>query len=192
MKNDFSDFLINEYNNIAAAHFRSKESIASFFRYYLIVMAIPITAFSVFEHLDESGKYVSCLGNDIILFLVSLIGLIGFFLFLYVINQKFTSILYARTVNGIRCYFYNDSSLSEENEAEIRVLPKRKDLPDYFEPTFLPVIAVYALINSFYLSVIVYSYSSLLCSTLFYFVIVIFHFLIYILKAYFREKEARR
>ncbi len=39
---DFEDYLQNGYRSIAVAHFRTNEGIASFFRYYLLIMSAPI------------------------------------------------------------------------------------------------------------------------------------------------------
>lgn len=44
MAKEFEDFLLAEYTNIVQAHFKSIETISSFFRYYLLIMSIPLTA----------------------------------------------------------------------------------------------------------------------------------------------------
>lgn len=41
---DCSDFQLKEYENISQAHFKTNEMIAAFFRYYLLIMAIPVTS----------------------------------------------------------------------------------------------------------------------------------------------------
>jgi len=46
-KKDFNDFLLKEYDNIAQAHFNTKQTLTAFFRYYLLIIALP-APFSAF------------------------------------------------------------------------------------------------------------------------------------------------
>lgn len=52
---DFSDFQIKEYENISQAHFKTNEMVSAFFRYYIIVMAIPISSVgaAIFGKIDS-------------------------------------------------------------------------------------------------------------------------------------------
>ena len=40
---DFTQFQLKEYENISQAHFKTNEVLATFYRYYLLITAIPIT-----------------------------------------------------------------------------------------------------------------------------------------------------
>ena len=60
----------------------------------------------------------------------------------YVINLRCDAVLYARTINGIRNYFYETKKLDIESENRYRVLIKRTQTPRYFEPTYFFVRSV--------------------------------------------------
>ena len=53
---DFHAYLTTEYKNIAEAHFRTIEAISSFFRYYLLIMSVPIALLSGFVGLLSNTK----------------------------------------------------------------------------------------------------------------------------------------
>src|SRR2546430_169748 len=42
-KDSYETFLLSEYQQIAAAHFKAGETIASFFKHYLVIAALPMT-----------------------------------------------------------------------------------------------------------------------------------------------------
>lgn len=44
----FSEFLLREYDNIANAFFNIKNSISLFFRYYILIASVPVTVFYFF------------------------------------------------------------------------------------------------------------------------------------------------
>lgn len=80
--------------------------IATFFRYYVLVMAIPITvvvsAVSAGSYVDKSGHWPQLVGA---LFLM--IAAIGHLIGLYISGLKYKAVLYARAVNGVRHYFHH-------------------------------------------------------------------------------------
>ena len=39
----FSKFMLEEYKNISSAHFNANNAVASFFKYYLVVISLPIS-----------------------------------------------------------------------------------------------------------------------------------------------------
>jgi uncharacterized HAD superfamily protein len=152
----FCDYLLAEYDNIAQAHFKTMETISTFFKHYLVIMSIPITFLIISLNVfSEKGKgfetSISHLGLFplIILLIVSLSGL-G--VLIYIINLRMDAILYARTINGIRKYFYDNSSLNVGEGLFMRVLPQTTHLPPYSENRyFLPVVLTFALLDGFYL-----------------------------------------
>jgi hypothetical protein len=151
---DFEDFLLEEYQNIAQAHFKSIETISTFFRYYLLIMSIPISVIAVISQISSEKINISfIIANynipiSILLFCISFIGL-G--IFSYVANLRLDAILYARAVNGIRKYFYDESSIDLNLKIRMRALPQSPQLPLYYEKSlFLPVVFVFGLMNSLY------------------------------------------
>lgn len=149
---DFSDFLLSEYEHISNAHFEMTKQVSIFIRYYLILISAPAIIFSTYGKDLLSFKKILTgedfgLNNYIAVFCL-IISIIGVLMCIYIINIKQNGILYARTVNGVRNYFYKNSISVDENS--IRVLPINKDVPKYFEKRFLPIVLTFALINSFY------------------------------------------
>jgi len=141
-----------EYGNIAEAHFRTIEAISSFFRYYLIIMALPITLYSAIIGLSpQIGQFIYALA--VLASIVSLIiAFVGFFVLLYIVNLRMDVILYARTVNSIRKHFYDNADLDLETKLRMRTLPQTSSQPGYFEPSyFLPVVASFSVFNTVYL-----------------------------------------
>ena len=150
----FKDFLISEYNNIAEAHFNTVNTISNFFRYFLLIITIPIPiVVFLFQQLEgikvdainRSIKSLAGMGS-VILFFVSICVVA------YIINLRFDAILYARTINGIRKYFYDLSEMDIFDLKKIRVLPVNVSTPWYREWRFFyPVILALSSINGFYL-----------------------------------------
>jgi uncharacterized HAD superfamily protein len=60
-------------------------------------------------------------------------------------------VLYARTVNGIRKYFYNKINKDFERIIKTKVLPYATTRPPYYEPIFFfPVVFCFIIINATY------------------------------------------
>lgn len=141
-KNSFDEFLLAEYNNIAQAHFNTVNSLANFIKHYIAIASVPLAAAAIILNAEGSkatqffGEYPLTL--PLFLTMVSVIGLV---VLAYVINIRFDTLLYARTVNGIGKYFYDRSQLTFEDEIKIRALPRTINLPNYVEP--LPTVHVH-------------------------------------------------
>ena len=150
---DFERYLLAEYQNVAQAHFNSIEAVSSFFRYYLILLAIPITLtgfFSVFSSREEILQIISSLRVPVAS-ISFVIALVGFLVLLYLINLRLDVILYARVVNGIRKYFYDQAEIDLSAKLRLRVLPQSPLLPGYGEwRYFLPVVLSFAVFDTFY------------------------------------------
>lgn len=184
---NFKDFLLKEYSNIAQAHFTSIEAISKFFRYYLIIMSIPLSTIAIISKIGSNNKELLNISNQykspvaILLFSISIIGLgiLG-----YIINLRLDVVLYARVVNGIRKYFYDKYHEDINLKLRYRVLPQSPQLPPYLEKSyFFPVVGVFSVMNSLYF-LLGYWYLSTPIIFIRWWVIatllfLIFHFLIY-------------
>src|SRR4051812_24925950 len=107
----FNKFQIEEYKNISNSHFESVKQVSLFFRYYLLVLAAPVFIFTLIADKDRGLKpYLENELPDVVYNIVCIyfviIGIVGFLLLLYVINLRHDAVLYARTVNRVRRYFY--------------------------------------------------------------------------------------
>lgn len=153
----FEGFLTSEYENIAQAHFKSIETISQFFRYYLLIMSIPLSAVALVAQqafVSPNRSYIKSffLNHNFFPFLILLlVSLIGVGIFCYIVNIRLDTVLYARTVNGIRKYYYDKFDEDPNLKLRYRQLPQSPLLPSYYEEwMFLPVVAVFGMINSFY------------------------------------------
>jgi len=153
---EFREYLGAEYRHIAEAHFRTIEAISSFFRYYLLIMSAPITVLALFIGLSDNSRDIVSIVESLrpVLFpTLIVISVVGFFVMLYIINLRMDAILYARTVNAIRKYFYDQAPVDIDTKLRTRVLPQTPVQPSYHEPRyFLPVILSFTCFNTFYLT----------------------------------------
>ena len=153
-KNRFEDFLLAEYSNIANAHFKSIDTVSTFFRYYLFIIAIPIYAIflgiqfssNFNEVLTLLEKHKILIGTILLIFALGGLGL-----FIYIVNIRLDVILYARVINAVRKYFYDNSELNLITKLKMRVLPQSPFTPPYYESRyFIPVVLTFAITNTFY------------------------------------------
>lgn len=153
-KEIMDEYLLKEYEHIADAHFNVSQTISSFFKYYLILMAIPlsITSYLISPSGSKDSNYILTKNLSVIIASAyGTLGLIGILLCVYVINMRLDAILYARTINGIRRYFYSKSEIKIFEKSRIKVLPDTTIFPRYYEARiFLPVVLTFAVINSVY------------------------------------------
>lgn len=151
----YEQFLLKEYDNIAQAHFNIVNSISDFFKHFLAIIALPIPLLTIAANAaaQSSGQsplitmpYV-CAG-------ALLASLVGTSVLCYVVNLRLDAILYARTINGIRKHFGQQSGMSFEEERRIRVLPRTPHLPRYFEAGyFLWAVLALAIVNGAYFGI---------------------------------------
>jgi uncharacterized HAD superfamily protein len=159
MEKDFKDFQIEEYKNIANAHFETNKQIGVFFRYFLLIAAAPSFIFIWFgkgnpKFIDNllfgSKEFITT--NLFIGFFLIFISIIGVLASFYLVGLKLDNILYARTINGVRKYFFKISGI--KNEEHYRVLPLQTNVPSYFDHhTFGVLYYAIAIINSIYFSI---------------------------------------
>nr|WP_299214381.1 hypothetical protein [uncultured Allomuricauda sp.] len=153
-KKAFDQFQLEEYKNISTSHFESVKQISTFFRYYLLLLSAPALVLTIIG--DELNEFFGGNSNieyyNIVFFYLLIISLAGFCLFLYILNVRHDAILYAKTVNKVRRYFYDNSNLSIEEFESYLGLPIVTIKPSYFDRTiFLPLVLVFALVNSGFL-----------------------------------------
>src|ERR1700733_4946565 len=150
----FGDYQLKEYERIAEAHFKTADAISSFFRYYLVIMALPATAAAFLSWHGEREPTIHVpmdLGRPSLGLALVVVASIGYCLMLYLANLRMDGLLYARTVNGIRKYFYDNSDDSISLKLRTRVLPQTPHQPAYFEVRYFgPVICPFILLDTAY------------------------------------------
>ena len=153
---EFGRFLLSEYSNIAQAHFKTTETISAFLKHYLTIISAPIAILGIVVSIGSArGFDPSALGivptGVSVLFIV--ISFVGVSVLAYVVNLRMDAILYARTINGIRKYFYDqERRLGLAAKSKVRVLPQSPVLPRYREVSFFgPVVFIFACLNTVYL-----------------------------------------
>ena len=128
---DFTQFQLKEYENISQAHFKTNEVLATFYRYFLLIAAIPLTAVGIAminladNGVGDEGRLLGSVFFGVSTLLLSIVGaaVIG-----YIEGLRLDSILYARVVNSIRAYFF---TLQKGDKFGKSVLPTDKTKPSY-------------------------------------------------------------
>lgn len=194
------DFLLEEYNNISEAHFKSIDTISNFFRYYLLLIGLPVpiivVILQIYPNTNNFLYNINSINNYILIsFILFCISFIGFAVCIYIINLRMDAILYARTINGIRKSFYENWSKPLYIKKLLEVLPVNINIPKYHEiHYFYPVVFSFALLNTIYfvaaLLILIYNNPifniKYLSTCVIYF---ISHFLIYYYYSYIRENK---
>jgi len=57
-KSDFKEYLLSEYSNIAQAHFKTIDTISTFFRNYLVIVSIPISLIAVLVSIFSGSETI--------------------------------------------------------------------------------------------------------------------------------------
>jgi uncharacterized HAD superfamily protein len=149
---EFDKFQLEEYKNISQAHFKTNETISIFFRYYLLIMSIPILVAGFFV---QTGNIIIYFEEyyQIFAILLFIIGIIGCCMLGWTIVLRMDCVLYARTINGVRKYFYDRINKDFERIIKSNILPHATTKPHYFELFFFgPVIFCFSIINTTYFS----------------------------------------
>lgn len=106
--NVVDDFMLKEYESIAAAHFDCQAGLRQQFRFYLALMAVPLTVLGLALK-DRTASEIAHLGFSgiphVLWYTFIAVGILGILMFLTMIHIALDSLLYARTVNGLRAYF---------------------------------------------------------------------------------------
>ena len=105
----FQEFLLAEYDNIAEAHHNTVKAISEFFRHYILIMSLPVTAPVLFLKPSENAaidiEHVFLDRPEVVPLFTGFVTLIGLTVLGYVSNLRCDALLYARAVNVIRRYF---------------------------------------------------------------------------------------
>lgn len=155
--NRFDDFQLEEYKNISNSHFESGKQVSTFFRYYLLILSAPAVLLSIISgSVDEFTKFFKGELNegiyDLVFFYFVLISISGLFIYWYIINIRHDSILYARTVNKVRKYFFDKSDLKIGEWSRYLELPVLGSKPKYIDKLmFFPLALIFTIINSSFL-----------------------------------------
>lgn len=145
-----TQYLLDEYEHIAEAHFKTMDTLSTFFRHYLVIMSVPITlAVGLFSFSGAVDlRLVALLGG----LGLGLLALVGCCVFVYLLNLRMDVVLYARTINGLRRYFYDRLDEPAQVVVETSVLPRATNVPKYHEVAyFYPIIISLLLIDTAYL-----------------------------------------
>jgi uncharacterized HAD superfamily protein len=149
----FDLFQLEEYKNISTSHYESVKQVSDFFRNYLLILAAPAFIFTLIsgksgeldEFLKGSKHYIY---YDVVFFYFAIVAIIGFFIFLYAVNLRHDAMLYAKSVNRVRRYFYEKSNLEVSDYEKYLSLPITSTKPRYTEKTFfVPLLMVFTVIN---------------------------------------------
>jgi hypothetical protein len=156
-KNLNDEFMLKEYESIAAAHFDSQDGLRQQFRFYLLVVAVPLTVLGLAWNRQPGGpvqtKDMNLLSLPTLVSWVFVgIGFLGFLLSLAMIHTAFDSVLYARTVNGLRKYFYDRAFCSGVDLEPYLVMPLNRRKPRYFHfRSFFYQHLLISLVNAAYM-----------------------------------------
>lgn len=191
----FNEFLLKEYDNIAQAHFNTKQTLTAFFRYYLLIVALPLPFIALFiEKVIRAGASPSIQQSlisaaaDLAPFLSFAIGVIGIFVMLYMANLHFEALLYARQVNGIRWHFYKlAKERGQKDFDKISVLPIDKTKPEADgKHSFSYVVWVFIVIDTLYFLYPIYhclnGSQKLLCT------MIILSFVVFVISIFVHKK----
>ena len=128
---EFTQFQLREYENISQAHFKTNEVQATFYRYFIIITAIPITTIGL-ALMNLSGKTVDDEARILAHFILGgsavLLSAFGVAVIAYIESLRLDTILYARVVNSIRSYFFKSEKASEFG---LPVLPTDEEKPGF-------------------------------------------------------------
>src|SRR5258708_37520875 len=119
--------MLAEYKNISTAHFELHNAFRQMFRFYLGIVAVPITVFA-FTYKDASLSLRTL--PLVFVYILLLTAIIGLLMFLSLVNIRFDIVFYTRTVNGTRKYFM---SRAENKLDPYLFLPGDMRYPTYRE-----------------------------------------------------------
>lgn len=103
---DASDFMLQEYDQIAQAYFKLGEQLNQWFRNYLSLVALPLTVLGAILQLSRDGELPKLTElPELVAGLLLVIGLLGFLVMIVIIFTRMEMVMYARTINKVREYF---------------------------------------------------------------------------------------
>jgi hypothetical protein len=153
------EFMLSEHQVIASAHFDLHNGLRQNFRFYLGLIAVPVTVLAAFKDPNIDVLHLP----NFMLGLFLAVPVLGFLMFLSMINTRFDIILYTRTVNGVRAYFaMRAEQVGVADFKRFLVLPTDKNVPPYYEYSraYSWLFFLVALVNSFFVLICFMNFQS--------------------------------
>jgi hypothetical protein len=139
MNKDASDFMMQEYDQIASAYFGLHDEVNEWFKAYLALVGLPLTVLAAVLKVSDSQTTVSIANlPDVVSGLLIAVALLGFFVAMTIITMRTEMILYARTINVVRRYFAELDRQAQHTASmgplsAYLVLPTSDAKPPFFE-----------------------------------------------------------
>jgi len=138
MSKDSSDFALQEHDKILNAIFRLQEHISEWFKVYLTLVSLPLTIMAATLRLSSNGEAPSISElPDVVSGLLLVVGFLGLFSAMVIVDLNMRRILYARAVNCVRRYFVvQDRKKYKGNTNQLSnflVLPNHDGVPPFFK-----------------------------------------------------------
>lgn len=177
------DFLLKEYEQISAAYHSSTDRRYSLLRLYFLIVALPISIFSIIYNFIHGNIISLAYGRLFIALFLFVVVTSGFLIFNSLISIHITKVIYAKTINKIRGYYFErDHTLQE-----YIILPITDDKPLFlrYGSLFYDCMLISAL-NSVISVILLYVLLECWAKSIIYSIILFFiHFAIY----YYRLKK---
>lgn len=125
-----SDFMLKEYEIIASAFFDLSKQKTEMFRFYLILVTIPVTLIAAIIGLENQILNFFALPDLIVLVLLA-ISLAGLLMTALIVDLRFEAIAYAKTVNLSRRFFVDNDA--DKKLGKYTLLPDGDDYPRFNE-----------------------------------------------------------
>jgi len=122
--------MLEEYKQIVAAFFDLSRQKSQMFRFYLILVTIPISLIAAILGIEKPPLSFLNLPVLVVLLMI-VIAIAGLVMTAIVVDIRFESILYAKTVNLVRRFFRD--SAKEHKLHDYLLLPVSDEYPKYYE-----------------------------------------------------------
>lgn len=175
---NITDFFLLEYDKLAQAHFSAHENLSKWVRFYFLVIAAPISFFLLIQPslMNHWKMLFPSLTPTYISVVPFFVGIVGIFMSLIIFDIRLDAALYARSVNGIRKYFFENNNLTSIDVSQYVVMSTNVNKPSLTKLSMNAIIFIvmFAIINALYICV-----GSILLGTNIYFLLVIFLIIIF-------------
>jgi hypothetical protein len=153
--NVIDTFMLKEYESIAAAHFDCQVGLRQQFRFYLALLAVPLTILGL-AFKDRPAREVEQLGfldlPHFLYYTFIAVGVLGVLMLLAMIHSALDALLYAHTVNGIRAFFSERGKGLGVDMSTYLLMPTDKTRPRYFHVRgFFWMVVFVAVVNTAYI-----------------------------------------
>lgn len=139
MNNDASNFMLQEYSQIASAYFGLRDQVNQWFKTYIALISVPLTALTAITKLNSDSELMSITElPSIVSTLLIVVAFLGFFVNLSIVSMRMEMIQYARTINNVRRYFavcdFNENPNKKEDALiNFLILPTSDTVPPFYE-----------------------------------------------------------